>query len=186
MDSFAVGALLALLARSHVNKETITKTARFVLVTLSMLAAWLFVSNGARIEQTMFNSGVFECLGYTLIDLFFGAVLWLAACSTAVFKRARLLPVFGRYSYAIYIIHLPLHGVLYKLFAFKGITASWPPLVRLVPLLVFGPLSLLALAMVSWHAWEKHFIALKRYFEYAKKPELIADQAFAMPVTRVF
>lgn len=73
---------------------------------------------------------------------------------------------FGKYSYAIYLAHVPI-GRLVEL-AFKPnehlvFGSLLPPLLAFI--LIGGAVSWFV-SYLSWHFFEKHFLALKRYFPY--------------------
>src|SRR5207302_587843 len=52
--------------------------------------------------------------GYTIVALFFGSILVLGVTSERIgnWLSARWLRLFGKYSYAIYLLHYPLWGLL--------------------------------------------------------------------------
>jgi peptidoglycan/LPS O-acetylase OafA/YrhL len=112
-------------------------------------------------------------IGYTLLAITFGAALIVgitARPGTAVNRvlNAPSLRWMGKYSYGLYVFHQPIAVML----PLVGITA------RLIPplggLALFGQLlfSLIAgvitvtTALASWHFLEKHFLGLKRRFDY--------------------
>jgi peptidoglycan/LPS O-acetylase OafA/YrhL len=110
-----------------------------------------------------------QIIGYTLLAGGFVGLLSLASQPTvrkaAWFVRMlqwRPFIACGRYSYAMYVIHLPLHVYVTK-----------PLLVRLgipvTPLVAFGyavavVLISFAIGMLSYHGFEKHFLRLKTRF----------------------
>jgi peptidoglycan/LPS O-acetylase OafA/YrhL len=103
--------------------------------------------------------------------MFFGSLLMLAVGAapathfgTAI--RAGSLRTLGKYSYALYLFHLPLRALIrdtvYGPARFPAIAGSQLP----GQLLFYAAgisLSLVA-AWFSWHAYEKHFLKLKRFF----------------------
>ena len=75
----------------------------------------------------------------------------------------------GKYSYGIYIFHPPVIQAVRSLFqnptAARMIGEMYPgPLLALKLTLIFG--ASCGLAYLSWHLFEKHFLLLKRHFEY--------------------
>ncbi len=113
----------------------------------------------------------------------FGATLLLAVYArpggaSAGFWNARILRCFGQYSYGIYVFH-----ALFSVHAWAGaryVTLQWVLLVSHLPatlfsilaaplvlgLLQFAILTTLSVAMawLSWHLYEKHFLKLKARF----------------------
>jgi len=78
--------------------------------------------------------------------------------------RAPPLRLLGRYSYAMYIFHKPLHDLLGKplLQSLGWYEHAGPALAT--GYIVAGTLATLALAMLSYHLFEKHFLGMKRWF----------------------
>ena len=73
----------------------------------------------------------------------------------------------GKYSYAIYVVHIPL----------RWMTLKWFPELRqhqsaamFAEFMIGYTLASLAIAVISWHLIEKHFLALKRYLAYSPTP----------------
>jgi peptidoglycan/LPS O-acetylase OafA/YrhL len=77
--------------------------------------------------------------------------------------------VLGAYSYCLYVIHTPFYFAVSRVFQHFG-----PPLVfgSEIPagILVFvvSTTVLTAIAWISWHGFEKRFLALKKYFPSGK------------------
>ena len=91
----------------------------------------------------------------------------------AVWLRSGFLRFFGRYSYALYIVHTAVLASLnhYRPFAaLKGFGSAGFAL-QVGWALSYVGLSTL-IAFFSWHLVEKHFLRLKRYFPYRPAPAL--------------
>jgi peptidoglycan/LPS O-acetylase OafA/YrhL len=116
-----------------------------------------------------------QTAGYSLLALFFGAGLLLAVnAGTAGIAgrtlRSPVLSFFGKYSYGLYVVHPNVRDVLQHLFPIRSI-AVWvnaPALAAVVFVGLAFSVSV-ALAWLSWHLYEKHFLKLKAYFEYARQ-----------------
>jgi peptidoglycan/LPS O-acetylase OafA/YrhL len=76
--------------------------------------------------------------------------------------RAGTLRAFGRYSYAAYILHVPLIALL----------VHW-----------LAPLTF-AVAWLSWHLYEKHFLKLKGRFPYQSAVRAADQSGIAGDPTR--
>jgi peptidoglycan/LPS O-acetylase OafA/YrhL len=112
-----------------------------------------------------------ETIGFSLLALGFSSLVVYAAATDGATKlmqrilRLRVLTDFGKYSYGIYVYHVPILGA--SVFAVhKG------PLKSFVGDFWFGALwvaSLFAVsfyvAKISYECFERYFLALKRYFE---------------------
>jgi peptidoglycan/LPS O-acetylase OafA/YrhL len=169
MDALAIGAWIALTARGPVGMTGLSKIARPAAVLCGSLVVALWIWRGAFAPWDV----AVKTVGHTLLSVLFGATLVLAVTSRPETRLARafgssVLQFFGRYSYALYVVHVPV------LFFNPG---------ALLPLdyvpTVFGSLLLkkaaftlaltafsVAIALLSWHLCEKHFIRLKRFFPY--------------------
>lgn len=109
---------------------------------------------------------------YPVIAVFYAALLCLALTSPASSALRRLLSGshlrhWGIYSYGLYVLHLPLLGVLDTKLAFLQssslvIGGSHLPSVMLRAAIAVP--STYALAWLSYHIYEKQFLALKRHF----------------------
>jgi len=170
LDGFAVGGLLALVARSGGG---LRRLRTWALVTAPVtLAAFVAVAYPPPTEHDA--ARLTTAVGHTLLSLFSGALLVLALTwrPAARVGRLSLLRTFGRYSYALYLFHFPLAVVLAAPFfagRFRPIAlaanddfGSQLPYLGVFALVV--TLTALAAAWLSWHLYEKHFLKLKRFF----------------------
>jgi peptidoglycan/LPS O-acetylase OafA/YrhL len=168
LDPLAVGALLAVAAREPGGLRALARPARWVFAgTFAALAAW-FVWRGG-IDGL---APAVQIAGYSALAWLFGAllVLVLVAPGDTLLHRvfaSGFLRSFGKYSYALYLFHLPVRAALrdtvYGQDQFPRILGSLVPgqilFYAISTALAFG------LAMLSWALFEKRFLALKRHFE---------------------
>jgi peptidoglycan/LPS O-acetylase OafA/YrhL len=93
--------------------------------------------------------------------------------------RSRLLRYFGRYSYAIYIVHTAVLAGLnhYRPFALLPVLGGFALPAQAAWAFAYLGLST-GIAILSWHLVEKHFLRLKRFFPYRPK----SDHADNSPV----
>jgi peptidoglycan/LPS O-acetylase OafA/YrhL len=173
LDPIVVGSLLALWVR---RDDAFGR--RFV-----GLARWAsYGAVGAFVAYTAFVGPVdsmaywVQIIGFPVIALGCGAMLYTlyaeaqldqsASWLTRVFDIGALKNV-GKYSFAIYLFHFPILRLIstLKLNGFATIALALA--------------ATYALSWVSFHGFEKHFLALKKYFPYgpaAKAPgEPITD-----------
>jgi peptidoglycan/LPS O-acetylase OafA/YrhL len=169
MDALAIGAFLALAARGPAGLAGM-RTPALALGALCgvTLLGLFFVRGGLLIEDPWMQTG-----GYTLLAAFFAAVLVVTVTASPSglvgwFGHSALLRFFGKYSYGLYVWHglaLPfLQGYLTP--RMTDLLGS-PFLVVVVQTAVSIAITL-AVALLSWHLYEKQFLKLKRFFEYRR------------------
>jgi peptidoglycan/LPS O-acetylase OafA/YrhL len=111
----------------------------------------------------------------TISVIFFGGmfILLLRQAVLPSLMQNRVLIAFGKYSFGIYIIHnicWPLFQWLFNPVALLRTVRS--PLLTQAMFYVLAISASFLLAFASWHLYEKHFIKLKKIFEYDSKHEL--------------
>ena len=169
MGTLAVGAWLAcVLADGRDGK----KVHRFAPAVLFTSAALLLLLNLDDFHMEGFETSM-QTIGFPLLAIAAAAILVLAmnrAGSESWYQRlfrARLLKFFGKYSYGMYVLHLPV------VVAFEGIGFTIAALPRiggsdLFAAMMFSVAALSAttlLAFLSWHLFEKRFLLLKSRFQ---------------------
>ena len=178
IDALAVGALVAVLAREPSGAAMLLRFSRPVMfgsaLWLAIVIGWTRIAVGGTLPPL----DVRVQLGaYTAIALLFGALLVRAIAAPDSSRRARVLSsatlaAFGRYSYALYLIHIVVrnvfHGQLTQLGG-KLPTVLGSQLPAQIGVLLAGIGISYALAFASWHLFEKHFLALKRFFNYERR-----------------
>ncbi|MGH0028734.1 MAG: acyltransferase family protein, partial [Myxococcota bacterium] len=167
MDPLAAGAFVAIAARTPGGIDALVPHARRVTAGAGgLLLAFFFWFGGFPARDPLMQT-----LGYSLIALFFAGLLVLVVASVQgrpLFEvfTGRWLVWLGTYSYALYLFHLPLRAAIrdtvYPRDAFLTLLGSQIPgqiLFTLASTLLAG-----SVALLSWHLYEKRFLALKRYF----------------------
>jgi peptidoglycan/LPS O-acetylase OafA/YrhL len=174
-DELAFGGLLAVLAQKRSYDE------------LARLARWCAYGSIAYLVFAVLYRrkplywGDWTALGFGFSALAAGSgalVVFALAPRPNPLQRVlktRLLRAFGKYSYGAYVLHTPMQPLYLRLFPPAQLGALAGGLghtgSRLVGLLGFAGLGLtltMLLAMVSFYAYERPFLKLKRYFEYGR------------------
>lgn len=171
MDAMAAGALVAALVRIRPS-GTLVRSAGILFGGCGVV----LLAQAVR-QRGLDHADVFiQTAGFTLLALLFAAMLILVITLPQRHPVNRtlcnpMLMSIGKYSYAIYIFHWALAPNVYAWL----LPQEWffrhlryvPGLVTrfvLVTLVTYG------LALLSWHLFEKHFLGLKRLFEYEAPP----------------
>lgn len=169
-DSLLAGGALSLLLRSRVRERVIR------------LGPWLLLAG--VLTQAFYFEGIvpgaghaMSVLNYTTLMTMYSGLLLMTFSGGAVQAFFSWHPFrwVGKYSYGAYIFHailmsylsLPLH-----LFFHKHLTDNKGVVVLLVGLVIMA-LTLLA-AYVSYNFYERHFLKLKRYFDYRQHPDTVS------------
>jgi len=167
MDALALGAAGAILLRDPAAVARWAPGLRRALLVAGVAVAIAAILGLAR------TGPVTQIAGYSLLAISFALLIAVGVLEQAAgggrisaALSARPLRLFGKYSYAIYIIHLPLHIFVSKVLladvvAFRGEGRHLA--IQLAYAIVMTGV-LLALAMLSYHLFEKHFLKLKRSF----------------------
>jgi peptidoglycan/LPS O-acetylase OafA/YrhL len=167
LDTLAVGAWLAAYIRGPGGLAASRRwsTPVFAVTGAAVLALFLWRGPGQK-------DWVMQTVGYTLIACASAALVAVAAGAERGWGRAlskRPLVLFGKYSYALYVFHHPL---LFLKPTWLSSTLIPPLLGSLLPgrmLFIAGGVGAsLGIALLSWHAYEKHFLKLKRLFPYSR------------------
>ncbi len=168
--AIAAGAYLALDLESPGRMSWLQRRAGAVWKLSAAVLAGLFLWRGTG-NMDPWN----QTVGFSLLAVHFTALTSLArAVPSRISGRQRLLqglllsPVlraFGRYSYAIYLFHLPVRGIIrdfvYGPQDFHLLLGS--PLPGQMVFYLLTTAATFGAAFVSWHLFEVHFLKLKRF-----------------------
>ncbi len=172
MDALALGALIAVVARGPNGVARLYRAA-WIAIPLSLAALALVFWRGGGSEAGLY---MLATVGYSALAVFFGAMLVLAITAPRGSVRAWIaehgfLRMLGRYSYCLYVIHLPIAYFvvtrrLFDIDRFPRLGASQLP-AQLVYIVLMSAVSI-ALAWLSWHLYEKRWLAIKDLFPYSQ------------------
>lgn len=171
VDGLAVGAAIALVARGRSGIASLIKPAKIVgPIAALAIAVMIGAVYALGYRRGMSRSPGYIVIGTALFALMYGSMLVLAAAAlkgtlTARFFSHPLLRTYGKYSYAVYLLHMPIIIVLAEKVFHPGSLKIGRTM--LPGLLLFYLLSwslALGAAWVSWNILEKHFLKLKDLF----------------------
>jgi len=168
MDSLLCGAFAAVLFR---NQVVLRRLRRF-LPTVSLVAILMFSAGIVSFAGNPAARDTFaESTGFSLLAIGFSALVLYAAAtegSSVLTQRvfsSRVLTDFGKYSYGIYVYHIPVLGAC-EILLYRHLPLSLVGDSRFgVLYFVFLIAASFVVAKVSYECLERHFLALKRYFE---------------------
>ena len=143
IDTFAMGGVAAIFHRQKIRMpRQLLWPSLIVAAVLFYAWPWLFVS-----------------VGFTAMALFCTLTIsWAASCSPSALS-SEPLRFLGKYSYAIYLFHVPLQR-----FAFHHLQGVRNPFVAVAIDVTLVGTGSVAIAVISWSLIEKRALALKRFF----------------------
>jgi peptidoglycan/LPS O-acetylase OafA/YrhL len=161
-DTLAIGAIIAILVRTPDGAQQLRRLVpRFALPSALVIGA-LYI----RYRGLPGGIPVIQVVGYTALAFAYGAVVWTAlnaAPSSRLgrFLASRPLILAGKYSYCMYLVNSALIRPIAE-HAFPGART-----LTLLPFMGYAAMVLaatVAIAALSWHVYEKHWLRLKYLF----------------------
>jgi peptidoglycan/LPS O-acetylase OafA/YrhL len=189
MDSLALGAFIAILARSGKTPEGLARTGRTAAATFGILTLALVLCHGYRTygsPNTYLLGSLSNLCLYTLLSACFAGVILTGVFGAGPTSRLLSLPFLrhiGRMSYGIYLYHLPVLFWTPIVLRQCGFSTTGSPDRRFWVKAVSVLLTYLV-ALASWHLIEQPCLRLKERFvpREAKTKEIRAEgQAAAGP-----
>lgn len=168
IDSLAIGAWLAVMVRDADTHRWLERVApaTFVSAAITLLLVNLPDERMFGYELSMQTVGfpLLAIMSASLIVLTTGK--WRPAGAVRRFFESRPMGFFGKYSYGMYVLHLPLVVLLeragFSIASFPRVGGSDVPAAFAYTLIAMTGTTILAFA--SWHLYEKQFLKLKRLF----------------------
>jgi peptidoglycan/LPS O-acetylase OafA/YrhL len=163
-DALAAGALLAVLLQGEGGRQWLRRwIPRLAIVSLAALLAFVGLAHGFHSDDLRVSVA-----GQSVVAILSAVLIYYSTAvmpGTAALRGAMAAPwlrFLGRYSYAIYVFHFPIHLVAARYLAqtVNGADTGW----RVVRLgLYTGGIAALSIvaALISWRLLEKPFLDLK-------------------------
>lgn len=158
MDALAIGALVAALLRGGGGATRIAERRPGLVASIGLLV----LLSGAAAAHLQRIGAMMQAFGYTVIAVGFALLLVGALSRSGLAARLlawRPLRHCGIYSYGMYVFYAPLH-----LFVGLPLLAKFAVVPTLAEALAYEVIAIavtFALGALSWHAYERHFLALK-------------------------
>jgi peptidoglycan/LPS O-acetylase OafA/YrhL len=190
VDALAAGAAVAVMLRLPEARRAIERNVRGIgLGAWGLLVVGLFATHA--FPRTIERGQTF---GYTILALVFAALVMFAARGDRSSQgagawgawlgrwlRAVPLRVMGKYSYGMYVFHMPIHFFVrdhvtrwaMHRFGEIGVGVDFAYLIG-------GVVVTFVAAFLSYHLLEKHFLACKRWFVPSLPP---SSSAAARPIS---
>ena len=173
MGTLAVGAWLASAIREPGLKKRVDDLAPLFLAGTALILLAINLPD-FKMEG---HEPAMQTIGFPMLAIFSAALLVVVMNPKRMGSwyqrtfRSRPLRFFGKYSYGMYVLHLPV------VIAFEGIGFGIDSFVKfgrsdMPGTLIFTATATAAttlLAFISWHVYEKQFLKLKKYFPVAAK-----------------
>jgi peptidoglycan/LPS O-acetylase OafA/YrhL len=168
-DALALGALAALAIRRDDWIAWISPRLGRAIAGAAAALAVIALAGGflARLNPLT------QTVGYTALAVLSALVILRAALESArgegrlaALLSAHVLRLYGKYSYAIYVVHLPLHLWFTRTFLAPRLATLGPGRFLALQAAYFagGALSLLLIGAVSYRVVERPFLDYKRFF----------------------
>jgi peptidoglycan/LPS O-acetylase OafA/YrhL len=158
MDALAIGALIAALLREPRSAAWMAARtpATFAIAGIALLGLSLLSGHLQRTGASM------QAFGYTLIAASFGLLLCGALRPGVLAQGLSCAPLrrSGLYSYGMYVFYAPLH-LFVGLPLLAKIAGPSPGAMTASAYAVIAIAATFALAALSYHAYERRFLALK-------------------------
>jgi peptidoglycan/LPS O-acetylase OafA/YrhL len=168
IDTLAIGAWLAVIARDASRRTVVERWApRGFLVALAALSVAHLPDlrmSGSRLAIQTVGFPLLAIMAASLISIGTGKAE--ANARIRKFFSSRVLVTAGKYSYAMYVFHLPLVIVLEMAgLHMKTLSGGRPPgILAALGYSIVLSIATFLVALASWHLYEKHFLKLKRLF----------------------
>lgn len=173
MDALLLGSAIAIWIRDDGRMPSwLTSRLTFALAAVAFIAETSVIDMPIHGALLVFRSA----FHFTITTTFFGLLMIAALGLVDGANLSRVLSMgalrfFGKYSYAIYVLHLAVIVALPKLIETVQLSAfGKTSQVGLIPFAAFAVALTLALSLTSWHLLELPFLKLKDIVAPSQRP----------------
>ena len=200
-DGLLAGAFIALAMRDEQLWAKVHKWAPTAMLTSASLIVGITVAAGhfacfvdfRKMQGPRMDSSLALTIGISALSVFFGGLLALLLVLRPrnrfrLFLENRVLVTIGKVSYGMYVFHvLVLWLSVHAINRYMPQITEWHPWATKTLLLVVAVTVSFAIALVSYHLFEKRFLRLKKRFEYTEQPsEESSSQTLDGPMKQAF
>ncbi|CAN5614884.1 acyltransferase [soil metagenome] len=174
IDSLATGAFCALYIRSEpshavsvIALNQLARVGRYVFAAAALTIGLIFLS----LKGFWWYVAIVQSVGYSVLAAFYCSLLLLAITAKQgtfinQFFTSRFLRWFGTYSYGLYVLHAVFRPLIEFVLPTKFVESHFGWIACYAVNAAVGITISSGLAWLSFHLYEKRFLALKRYFAY--------------------
>jgi peptidoglycan/LPS O-acetylase OafA/YrhL len=187
LEGLLLGAFIAMASESSRDWARVVRAAPTVFAgsLFTFLGMWMGLRDirpfrDARLDQSvLIDSTAVLTVGILAASFCFASLLVIILESPEKsclrgFLEARPLRLIGKYSYAMYVFHgLVIIGTMHVIECHLPRIAKLPGAPGEVMIILWVSAVSYALAWLSWHLLEKHFLRLKKHFGYEKNAKLL-------------
>jgi len=167
LDGLATGALLAWLLRRN-WLPALTPWAPTAAIAGAVAIVMIVIEGG----DSWWWQPPMQRIGYSVIALTAGALLVMTLQKDGLWVRmmsAGWLRMFGKYSYCLYLIHLPVMRTIREYVFDPADYAMLAPWVGQALFYVIATAPAVGLSWLSWKVFEAPILSLKKHFESTRK-----------------
>lgn len=164
MDGLLIGSWLSTVAIDPFFTEKIRPLLnRAALYAFAILVVIVIYQGTFFFWDTLVAS-----FGYTLLSIIFASILFESVLNNTklnILFNTVFFKDIGKYSYAMYLIHVPVSKGLKSLFFNSEYIIILPLILKWFVFVVVASVITYFISYISWNVFEKHFLKLKVHFE---------------------
>lgn len=165
LDGFVFGAIISYIIRYKDPKFFIDQLKRLFFFSLLLLII-IFIYTKGNFGWDQF---IVQTFGYSALSLFFGLILYSSICEFKFlnFLNSDILVFFGRYSYSMYLFHMPIHYIVTNSIINNYAFFYYNSLLKTFLCFAISMIFTIIVSILTWNICEKHFIKIKNRLVYS-------------------